>query len=109
LVRACGTAHIRFGDHRVDIRTDHRILLGAIGLIGADAADQVPCPAFLAIGGALIAVVPSSPFWTLEPDLALALLSHRSCSTPGSTPRCDRAELSAHACAGTTAEDGRPR
>jgi hypothetical protein len=61
LVRACGTAHIRFGDHRVDIRTDHRILLGAIGLIGADAADQVSCPAFLAIGGARIAFVPSSP------------------------------------------------
>jgi hypothetical protein len=33
----------------------------AIGLIGADAADQVPYPAFRAVGGALIAFVPSSP------------------------------------------------
>src|SRR4051812_31034333 len=34
---------------------------------------RVPYPTFLAIGGALLAFVPSGPSWTLEPDLALAL------------------------------------
>src|SRR4051812_3173647 len=34
---------------------------------------RVPYPTFLAIGGVLLAFVPSGPSWTLEPDLALAL------------------------------------
>ena len=34
---------------------------------------KVPFPTFLAIGGVLLAFVPSGPSWTLEPDLALAL------------------------------------
>jgi NhaP-type Na+/H+ or K+/H+ antiporter len=34
---------------------------------------KVPYPTFLAIGGMLLAFVPSGPSWTLEPDLALAL------------------------------------
>ena len=34
---------------------------------------KVPYPTFLAIGGVLLAFVPSGPSWTLEPDLALAL------------------------------------
>lgn len=34
---------------------------------------KVPYPTFLAIGGVLLAFVPSGPSWMLEPDLALAL------------------------------------
>jgi monovalent cation/hydrogen antiporter len=49
------------------------LLLGAVGLSALARRIKVPYPTFLAIGGALIAFVPSSPSWTLEPDLALAL------------------------------------
>ncbi|MFK4719795.1 NhaP-type Na+/H+ or K+/H+ antiporter [Bradyrhizobium niftali] len=49
------------------------LLLGAVGLSALARRIKVPYPTFLAIGGALIAFVPSSPTWTLEPDLALAL------------------------------------
>jgi CPA1 family monovalent cation:H+ antiporter len=49
------------------------LLLGAALL--ATAARQVgaPYPTFLAIGGALLAFVPGSPSWTLDPQLALTL------------------------------------
>jgi monovalent cation/hydrogen antiporter len=33
----------------------------------------IPYPTFLAVGGALLAFAPASPFWTLDPELALAL------------------------------------
>ncbi len=33
----------------------------------------IPYPTFLAVGGMLLAFLPSGPSWTLEPDLALAL------------------------------------
>jgi CPA1 family monovalent cation:H+ antiporter len=49
------------------------LLLGAVLLSALARRMQVPYPTFLAIGGALLAFVPSSPSWTLEPDLALAL------------------------------------
>ncbi|MGY2939474.1 NhaP-type Na+/H+ or K+/H+ antiporter [Bradyrhizobium sp. GM6.1] len=49
------------------------LLLGAVALSALARRIKVPYPTFLAIGGALIAFVPSSPSWTLEPDLALAL------------------------------------
>jgi CPA1 family monovalent cation:H+ antiporter len=49
------------------------LLLGAVGLSALARRIKVPYPTFLAIGGALIAFVPSSPSWVLEPDLALAL------------------------------------
>nr|WP_249815421.1 sodium:proton antiporter [Bradyrhizobium sp. 168] len=48
-------------------------MLGAVALSALARRIKVPYPTFLAIGGALIAFVPSSPSWTLEPDLALAL------------------------------------
>ena len=73
LVLGCGAAQAGYGDHRVDIRMDHRASARRRWLIGAGATDQGPYPTFLAIGGALITFVPSSPSWTLEPDLALAL------------------------------------
>ncbi|WGD53431.1 cation:proton antiporter [Bradyrhizobium sp. CB1650] len=49
------------------------LLLGAVALSALARRIKVPYPTFLAIGGALVAFVPSSPSWTLEPDLALAL------------------------------------
>jgi len=50
------------------------LLLGAVALSAMARRIKVPYPTFLAIGGALLAFVPSSPSWTLEPHLALALL-----------------------------------
>ena len=49
------------------------LLLGAVLLSALARRIKVPYPIFLAIGGMLLAFVPSSPSWTLEPDLALAL------------------------------------
>jgi len=50
------------------------LLLGAMLLAALARRLRVPYPTFLALGGAALAFVPSSPNWTLEPDLALALL-----------------------------------
>jgi monovalent cation/hydrogen antiporter len=49
------------------------LLLGAVALSALARRIKVPYPTFLAIGGMLLAFVPSAPSWTLEPDLALAL------------------------------------
>lgn len=49
------------------------LLLGAVALSALARRIKVPYPTFLAIGGALIAFVPNSPTWALQPDLALAL------------------------------------
>ena len=49
------------------------LLLGAVALSALARRIKIPYPTFLAIGGALLAFVPASPTWTLEPDLALAL------------------------------------
>jgi Na+/H+ antiporter len=49
------------------------LLLGAVLLSALARRIKVPYPAFLAIGGMLLAFVPSGPSWMLEPDLALAL------------------------------------
>ena len=49
------------------------LLLGAVVLSALARRLKVPYPTFLAVGGMLLAFVPSGPSWTLEPDLALAL------------------------------------
>jgi CPA1 family monovalent cation:H+ antiporter len=49
------------------------LLLGAVALSALARQAKVPYPTFLAIGGMLLAFVPSGPSWTLEPGLALAL------------------------------------
>jgi Na+/H+ antiporter len=49
------------------------LLLGAVLLSALARRLKVPYPTFLALGGTLLAFVPSGPSWTLEPDLALAL------------------------------------
>lgn len=49
------------------------LLLGAVALSALARRLKVPYPAFLAVGGALVAFVPASPSWGLQPDLALAL------------------------------------
>src|SRR5262249_22997703 len=49
------------------------LLLGAVALSALARKAKVPYPTFLAAGGALLAFVPASPSWTLEPQLALAL------------------------------------
>lgn len=49
------------------------LMLGAVVLSALARRIKVPYPIFLALGGALLAFVPSGPSWTLEPDLALAL------------------------------------
>jgi len=49
------------------------LLLGAIALSALAQRVKVPYPTFLAIAGVLLPFLPSSPSWTLEPSLALAL------------------------------------
>jgi Na+/H+ antiporter len=49
------------------------LLLAAVALSALARQINVPYPVLLAIGGALLPLVPSAPTWTLEPDLALAL------------------------------------
>jgi Na+/H+ antiporter len=49
------------------------LLLGAALLAALARKVGVPYPTFLAIGGALLAFVPASPSWTLDPQLALTL------------------------------------
>ena len=49
------------------------LLLGAVLLSAAARRAKVPYPTFLALGGVLLAFLPSGPAWTLEPSLALAL------------------------------------
>ena len=49
------------------------LLLGAALLAALARRLGVPYPTFLAIGGALLALVPDGPRWTLDPHLALTL------------------------------------
>jgi NhaP-type Na+/H+ or K+/H+ antiporter len=49
------------------------LLLAAVALAAAARRLGVPSPAFLAIGGAILAFVPGMPTFALDPDLALAL------------------------------------
>ena len=49
------------------------LLLGAALLAALARRVGAPYPTFLALGGALLAFVPSSPHWTLDPHLALTL------------------------------------
>ena len=49
------------------------LLLGAVALSAFARRIKVPYPIFLAIGGVMLAFLPSGPSWTLEPKLALAL------------------------------------
>jgi Na+/H+ antiporter len=49
------------------------LLLAAVLLAAAARRLGVPSPAFLAIGGAVLAFVPGVPTFVLDPDLALAL------------------------------------
>jgi monovalent cation/hydrogen antiporter len=49
------------------------LLLGAALLAALARKVGAPYPTFLALGGALLAFVPQSPNWTLDPHLALAL------------------------------------
>jgi monovalent cation/hydrogen antiporter len=49
------------------------LLLAAVLLAGAARRLGVPSPAFLAIGGAVLAFIPGMPTFALDPDLALAL------------------------------------
>jgi monovalent cation/hydrogen antiporter len=49
------------------------LLLAAVVLSALARRISVPYPTFLAAGGALLAFVPASPSWTLDPSLALAL------------------------------------
>jgi Na+/H+ antiporter len=49
------------------------LLLGAVVLSAAARRAKVPYPTFLALGGVVLAMLPSGPAWTLEPRLALAL------------------------------------
>ena len=49
------------------------LLLAAVVLSALARRLGIPYPTFLAAGGALLAFVPASPSWTLDPKLALAL------------------------------------
>ena len=49
------------------------LLLAAVALSALAQRLGIPYPTFLAVGGALLAFVPDSPSWVLDPKLALAL------------------------------------
>src|SRR5258706_2664977 len=49
------------------------LLLGAALLAALARRLGAPYPTFLALGGVLLAFVPASPNWTLDPQLALTL------------------------------------
>lgn len=49
------------------------LLIGAVALTALAQRLGVPYPAFLALGGAVVALLPVGPTFALEPDLALAL------------------------------------
>jgi Na+/H+ antiporter len=49
------------------------LFIAAVMLAGAARRIGAPYPVFLAVGGALIALLPSGPAFTLPPELALAL------------------------------------
>ncbi len=49
------------------------LLLAAVVLSALARRLCVPYPTFLAVGGPLLALVPNSPSWVLDPKLALAL------------------------------------
>ena len=49
------------------------LLLGAAFLAALARRLGMPYPTFLALGGVLLAFIPSSPNWTLDPQLALTL------------------------------------
>src|SRR5262245_31996287 len=49
------------------------LLLAALVLAGLARRARVPYPAFLAVGGALLAFVPGAPALAIEPQFALAL------------------------------------
>src|SRR4051812_37285297 len=49
------------------------LLLAAVLLAALARRIGAPYPAFLALGGALLAFVPGAPAFSIEPDLALAL------------------------------------
>src|SRR5689334_357161 len=49
------------------------LLFLAVVLTGVARRVRAPYPAFLAIGGALLALVPHGPSFELDPELALAL------------------------------------
>jgi monovalent cation/hydrogen antiporter len=49
------------------------LLLASVVLSALARRFGIPYPTFLAVGGALLAFVPASPSWTLDPKLALAL------------------------------------
>lgn len=49
------------------------LLLAAVALSALARRIKVPYPTFLAIGGMLLALLPSGPTWALEPKLALPL------------------------------------
>jgi len=49
------------------------LLLVAVLLAAASRRVRVPYPAFLALGGVLLAFVPYTPELTIDPSLALAL------------------------------------
>jgi len=49
------------------------LLLAAVALSALARRLCIPYPTFLAVGGALLAFVPASPSWVLDPKLALAL------------------------------------
>ena len=82
------------------------LLLGAALLASLARRLGAPYPTFLALGGTLLAFVPDSPNWTLDPHLALTLFVapvlgrvhpisrdpgnrvNTPWSTPPTTPRC---------------------
>src|SRR5215210_8406083 len=56
-----------------ELQTLIGLVLAAVILAAAARRVGAPYPAFLALGGAILAFVPGAPSFTVAPDLALAL------------------------------------
>jgi monovalent cation/hydrogen antiporter len=72
LPRHCGIPHVT----DIGLLTFEWIiglLLASVALSALAQRLGIPYPTFLAVGGALLAFVPASPSWMLDPKLALAL------------------------------------
>ena len=72
------------------------VFVAAVLLAAAARRVGAPYPAFLALGGALLAFVPGVPSLTLPPNSRSRCSSLRSCSMPPTTHRCATCETTGH-------------
>ena len=64
------------------------LFVAAVVLAAAARRAGAPYPVFLALGGALLALIPGAPVFSLPPDLVLALFVAPILVDAGYAPRC---------------------